>query len=120
MAADPHFPMPARLGIEYMESIGKENIQVHAVALGCWLHEQIRSLRWSGTDKPFAFLPAVEEPSKQATSVSFLPLLEDGTFLPAAVLEKLAMTEGIAIRTGEECLHPSSCGFHRPAGILNH
>jgi selenocysteine lyase/cysteine desulfurase len=93
-----------------MESIGKANVQMHASAIGCWLHGQIRALRWPDSGKPFAFLPAVHEPSKQATSVSFLPLLDDGRLLPSIILERLAMADGIAIRTGCFC-NPGS-GYH--------
>jgi selenocysteine lyase/cysteine desulfurase len=82
---------------------GLANVSTHTECLGSWLAQTIRTLHWSTTGQKFALLPEVEAPSKQGSSVSFFPHLDDGKLIPAALIEAMAKEHGLAVRTGCFC-----------------
>jgi hypothetical protein len=79
------------------------NVCLHTESLGSWLAQTIRNMHWTNTGQKFALLPEVEAPSKQGSSVSFLPHLDDGKLIPAALIETMAKEHGLAVRTGCFC-----------------
>ena len=91
-----------KMGLEWLESIGIENIRNHTSSLAAWVESSLRSMRWSN-GQHFCFIPEVSEDDDRGSSVSLLVLTPSGRAVPHRILESKATLANFAIRTGVFC-----------------
>jgi len=90
-------------GLNYMETVGLEDLSKHVQYFSALLEQRLRSLTWPNGNPLVYIPPVVGEDEGRGNVICAKFLNPDGSLLPHKVVEKVFCEKGIAARTGCFC-----------------
>lgn len=94
--------LAVQLGLEYLKSVGRDDLTTRVKCLTSWLRTELESLTWSNGQK-LVNIAGTDDASRQGSSIAFVLVTPNRVLIQHTLVEHMARKRQIDLRSGCFC-----------------